>query len=89
MAQITRNGLLLDPLMHVSARIRNAVKSNRVLVKERDKLLRSLERENYLILKQLRDQKSILNDSLLKTKKQTVSVDQFEGRKKKTSSQMT
>ena len=45
MHQTNDIGLLLDPLMHVSEKVKTAVTLNRILVKQRDKIILCLEKE--------------------------------------------
>ena len=52
MAYMNEEGLLLDNLMHVSKPIKNAVVLNKVLVKQRDKVVKSLEKERALKMRQ-------------------------------------
>lgn len=54
MEQMNSTGLVVDPLMRVSDKIKTAVSMNRILVKEQDKTIRSLEHERRLRLNEIK-----------------------------------
>ena len=64
MAYMNEDGLLVDNLMHVSKPIKDAVVLNKVLVKQKDKVVRSLERERILTLRQISHHQDELNQRL-------------------------